>query len=197
MSKIKICGLMRMEDIEAVNQYQPDYAGFVLAPSRRQITTYQARQFKQALNPNIKAVGVFVDEEPDRIVDMVNDRIIDIIQLHGNENEAYISYLKHSCNCEIIKAVKVTDADSIKRWQNSKADYLLLDNVVAGSGQVFNWDLIGECKRDYFLAGGINLSNIGEALTTNPYAIDVSSGAETDGLKDADKIRQLIEAVRK
>lgn len=197
MSKIKICGLTRPSDIETVNLYRPDYAGFVFAKSRRQVTVEQAQRLKRLLLPEITAVGVFADDEPDRIADMVNDGIIDMIQLHGNENEAYISYLKSSCRAPIIRAVKVTDEASVRRWCDSKADYLLLDNSAAGSGQCFDWKYIKECQRDFFLAGGINIGNIAEALSYGPFAVDVSSGAETEGVKDKELIRQLVNAVRK
>lgn len=196
MSKVKICGLFRTEDILTANQYKPDFVGFVFAKSRRQVTEEQAAAFKALLDPEIRAVGVFVDAEITQVARLVKARTIDIVQLHGSEDEAYMKELRNLVDCEIIKAVKVKDVASIERCQDCSADYLLLDNVVAGSGETFDWTYLKACKRPFFLAGGIGLENIKQALEINPYAVDLSSGAETDGVKDANKIRLLVEAVR-
>ncbi len=196
MSKVKICGLFRTEDIQAANKYKPDFVGFVFAKSRRQVTEEQAAAFKALLDPEIRAVGVFVDAKITQIVRLVKARTIDIVQLHGNEDEAYINELRNLVDCEIIKAVKVTDIASVEQCQSCSADYLLLDNAVAGSGEAFDWTYLKACKRPFFLAGGIGPENIKQALEINPYAVDLSSGAETDGVKDANKIRLLVEAVR-
>jgi phosphoribosylanthranilate isomerase len=186
MSKIKICGLSRIEDITAVNQSLPDYIGFVFAPSRRRIDRETAAMLKERLDPRVKAVGVFVDENPDEIMAFKN--IIDIIQLHGSEDERYIKKLKSMTDMSIIKA-----GGEI----SSAADYLLFDNATPGSGKTFDWSALGGVGRPYFLAGGLNGENIPEAIRLlSPYCIDVSSGAETDGRKDALKIEQIVRMVK-
>ena len=199
MSKIKICGIRRMEDIEAVNLYQPDFIGFVFAKSRRQIDFFKAEELKAALSQDIKSVGVFVNQDNEYIERLAKENIIDIIQLHGSEDENTIVYLKEKTGKPIIKAVSVTTADDIMKWQDSRADYLLLDNGAGGTGEKFDWSRINNAfiKHPYFIAGGINEHNIKDALQYNPYGIDVSGGVETDGYKDAHKIKNIIEKVRR
>ena len=198
MVKVKICGLTRMRDIEAVNEYKPDYIGFVFAEnSRRKITPQQAVELRKRLRPNIIPVGVFVDETLEDIVALAQDGAIDIIQLHGSQDEGYIQKLKILTGKPIIKAVVAQNKDEIKRWMKSAVDYLLLDNMNGGSGQTFNWDIIGQMDKSYFLAGGLCPENIAEAISrTKPFAVDVSSGVETDGLKDPAKIKEFIRRVR-
>lgn len=194
MTKIKICGLTRPEDIGFVNEYQPDYIGFVFAKSKRQIDYQTARKLKALLNPGILVVGVFVDEDMEKIVSIVEEGIIDIMQLHGCESEAYIQTLRQRTNAKIIKAVKVTtlQSNSIK----TKADYILLDST-AGSGKLFDWKRKIDCNKPIFLAGGLNPENVAEAVNQmRPYAVDVSSGVETEGKKDRDKIKKFIEESR-
>jgi phosphoribosylanthranilate isomerase len=195
MSKIKICGLTRTEDITAVNEALPDYIGFVFAPSRRRVTPEQALELRKALHPGIIPVGVFVDEPLDSILAL--EGVIDVIQLHGSEDEEYIKSLKGRCNCPVIKAVSIEKAGDAQRWQKSCADYLLLDRKGGGTGLTFDWSLIGEAGKPYFLAGGLNLSNIADAVDTlSPFCIDISSGAETGGLKDAAKVLEIVKLVR-
>lgn len=196
MSRIKICGLKRMEDIKAVNEYQPDYIGFVFAKSKRQITIQQAEQFKKNLCSNIKAVGVFVNEHTEQIINIVQKGIIDMVQLHGSETEQYINILQNQISVPIIKAISVKTKQDIVIWQNTKADYLLLDNGAGGSGKTFSWSLIENITKPFFLAGGLNIQNITEALQKHPYAVDISSGVETDGYKDPQKIADIIKAVK-
>ncbi len=185
MAKIKICGLKRLEDIEYVNITKPDYIGFVFAKSKRQIDIETAISLKERLNDDIKAVGVFVNEKIDKILEIENLNIIDVIQLHGDENDEYIKELRSKTKLEIIKA-----------YRDSKyADYSLFDNINPGSGETFDWKIINS-KKKYFLAGGINSSNIKEALKLNPYAIDVSSSVETNGVKDFNKIEEIVRIVR-
>ena len=201
MSKIKICGLTQQEDIRTVNEYLPDYIGFVFAESRRQITEEQAKLLKQKLSPRIKAVGVFVNDTTRRIAELCSKGIIDLVQLHGDEDEDYIRNLRTMTDKEIIKAVRVKSASDITQAFGSDADYLLFDTYhkqqYGGSGIAFDWSLIQKPARQYFLAGGLNEENILEAVRNyQPFALDVSSGVETDGKKDPQKIRNIIAKVR-
>lgn len=193
--KIKICGLFRNQDIDYVNAYQPDYIGFVFAKSKRQVTYQLAKQLKQQLDPNILAVGVFVDSNLDIIEKLADDKIIDLVQLHGNEDVAYIRQLKKRIQLPIIKAIKMSNNIDLKKL-NYPVDYYLLDNVVSGSGQTFNWLLIKEIDKPFFLAGGLNLNNLDQALKIKAYGLDLSSGVETDGCKDRNKIEQVVRRVK-
>lgn len=192
--KIKICGLSRGEDIEIVNKYLPDYIGFVFASSPRQVSFNKAKQLRRLVNNKIQVVGVFVDEDNDKILSLVNDYVIDVIQLHGNETNDDIKYLKQYTNVPIIKAIKVIDESSLDVKYD--VDYYLLDNKVSGSGQSFDWSLLKQLDKPYFLAGGINLDNISEALSFNQYGLDISSGVETNGIKDEAKIKEIIRRIR-
>ena len=194
MTKIKFCGLKRPEDIKYANELKPDFIGFVFALGRkRTVDEDTAKELKNLLDSDIKAVGVFVDEDVKKVAKLLNDGIIDIAQLHGSEDEEYIKTLRSLCSKEIIKAVVIQSVDDIKRADESSADYVLLDSGT-GSGLKFDWDLIKEINRPYFLAGGLNCDNIENALNIlNPYAVDVSSGIETEGLKDFDKMCKFAE----
>lgn len=197
MTKIKICGLTRAEDIQAVNRYLPDYIGFVFAEkSRRFISPLSAKKLKQNLSSDITAVGVFVNDAKEKIAELLDNGTIDIAQLHGQETEQEILWIKEQTGKSVIKAVSVQSESDIDRWQNSHVDYLLFDNGTGGTGKTFNWNLITECTKPYFLAGGIGLNNLAEALKKGAYAIDLSGGAETNGLKDPDKIAKIIEITR-
>lgn len=198
MTKIKCCGLSRFCDIEAANRLMPEYIGFVFAPkSRRYVSVEKARLLKQALSPAIKAVGVFVNETPQQIAALIDEGVIDIVQLHGNEDEAYIEKLRTFTDAPIIRAFCIETAADVEKAAQSTADAILLDSG-AGSGKVFNWKLLTEIKRPYFLAGGLSANNITKALQhLTPYAVDVSSGIETDGDKDQEKMAAFIAAVRK
>lgn len=198
MTKIKLCGLKRLEDIEVVNQLKPDYIGFIFVEnSKRYINPIQAFQLKKALNKNIKAVGVFVDEDIDIIKDIVEMNIIDMVQVHGSEDEIYLDNLRQAIKVPVIQAYKINTLDDVLKAVDSKADYILLDSKTGGSGSSFDWSLIKELKRDYFLAGGLSSDNVRDAIQTlNPYAVDVSSGIEIDGLKDKEKMCAFVEKVR-
>lgn len=196
MSKIKICGLSRPMDIEAANILSPDYIGFVFAKSRRQVDAEQALVLRQGLSQEIQAVGVFVNEPSERILGLVEKQIIDLIQLHGSESEDTIRFLKERTSVPIVKAISVTSKEDILVWEQSLADYLLLDNGTGGTGQRFDWSLIPKLNKDYFLAGGITPENLDRALEIQPYGIDTSGGVETDGWKDPEKMRIVIEQVR-
>ncbi len=198
MVKIKICGLKRLEDIEIANRYRPDYIGFVFAQSKRQVTHDLARRLKDNLDPDITAVGVFVDSTAEEILELYDDGTIDMVQLHGSESEEFILNLKEKTNCKlkIIKAIEMYDGIDITEYDNSKADYLLFDSG-RGSGKTFDWNLIRKnLKKDFFIAGGLTSQNINDAIDQfNPYAVDLSSSLEVNGFKDENKIREIMEVI--
>lgn len=205
--KIKICGIKRFEDVEYVNEAMPDYVGFVFARSRRMVDFNKAYLLKSQLSKDIKSVGVFVNEKIDFIKKCCDNRVIDLIQLHGSEDGAYIRKLKKVVYKPVIKAVKITEdiviPEELQFFGNGKnePDYPLFDTFSrdshGGTGKAFDWDKIKSCKYPFFLAGGIDINNIGQALEKlNPYGIDVSSGLETDGVKDRDKILEFVKYIR-
>ena len=185
MAKIKICGIRRDKDIEIVNKYKPDYIGFVFAKSKRHISNTNAKVLRDKLKPGIKVVGVFRNQNIGYIEKCSS--IIDVIQLHGSEDENYVIELKKRIpNKTIIKAYN----------KDKNARYLLVDSINPGNGEKIDWNNLKRNDKRLFLAGGINANNIDEAIKLNPYCIDVSSGAETKGFKDEIKIKELIEKVR-
>ncbi|HZK56274.1 MAG TPA: phosphoribosylanthranilate isomerase [Desulfosporosinus sp.] len=191
--KIKICGLFRDLDIDYVNEAMPDYIGFVFAKSRRQVSVERAATMRPRLRSEITPVGVFVNESLANVAQLLNENIIDLAQLHGDENEHYIQTLKSLTNKPIIKAVRVSSMEDIEVAQDTFADFLLLDNGPGGTGESFNWSLVGQVKRPFFLAGGLKADNIEQAMAiTSPYAVDLSSGVETDGMKDRTKILEIV-----
>lgn len=196
MTKIKLCGLTRIGDIEAANRIMPDYVGFVFASkSKRRISPETAMQLKQALSPRIKAVGVFVNESVESVAKLLKYGIIDIAQLHGDEDEEYISRLRRLSKKPLIKAFRVKSPADIRAAENCTSDYVLMDSG-AGTGRTFNWTLL--MSKPYFLAGGLDPDNIADAIKQlNPYAVDVSSGIEIDGTKDEAKMAAFAAAVRK
>jgi phosphoribosylanthranilate isomerase len=198
MTKIKLCGLSRFCDIEAANELMPDYIGFVFAArSKRYISPQKAAELKCRLESQIKAVGVFVNETPEQIAELLNKGIIDIAQLHGDEDEDYIWHLRELTDKPIIKAFRIETAVDTLKAEQSTADYVLLDSG-AGTGSEFDWSLIRDFKRPFLLAGGLSLDNVRNAIQQlTPYAVDVSSGIETDGYKDKEKMAAFINAVRK
>ncbi len=198
MTKIKFCGLKRKADIETANALNPDYIGFVFAKnSRRYISPENAAVLKSRLSPEINAVGVFVNERPEAIASLLNDGVIDLAQLHGDEGEAYINRLKGLTGKPVIKAFRITSSADVLKASASPADLILLDSGT-GSGRTFNWQLIQEMRRPYFLAGGLDPVNVRDAVRLlNPWAVDVSSGIETDGFKDIEKMAAFAEIVRK
>lgn len=198
MTKIKFCGLSRPCDIKAANELNPDYIGFVFAPeSRRYVSPDKVVELKRLLAPKIQAVGVFVNEQPQNVAELLRKGIIDIAQLHGDEDEDYIAKLRLFTEKPIIKAFHIRTANDMKAAEHSIADYILLDSG-AGTGTVFDWKLIQNIKRPSFLAGGLSPHNVGNAVNMlRPYAVDVSSGIETAGRKDKTKMAAFIAAVRK
>jgi Phosphoribosylanthranilate isomerase len=199
MTKIKLCGLSRFCDIEAVNILKPEYIGFVFAEnSRRYVSPEDACLLKKRLSSEIKAVGVFVREDVKVIADLLGRGIIDAAQLHGGEEEAYIRYLRKLTGKPIIKAFRIETAEDIIAAERSSADHLLLDSGEGGTGSTFDWGLLKRMKRPYFLAGGLTPENVGRAVgELHPYAVDVSSGVETNRKKDRDKMAAFVAAVRK
>ena len=193
--KIKLCGLSRAEDVAAANRLLPDYIGFVFAKkSRRYVSPERASEMKALLDPRITAVGVFVNETPENIANLLESGVIDAAQLHGDEDEEYISSLRKLTDKTLIKAFKVNSVQDVIKAESSSADLVLLDSG-AGTGSVFDWELIRTVKRRYFLAGGLDSRNVGEAIETlHPWAVDVSSGVETGGIKDAKKMADFISA---
>jgi phosphoribosylanthranilate isomerase len=185
MTKIKLCGLMSLVDITYANEFEPEYVGFVFAKSRRQVSSVLAAEMRLALKREIVSVGVFVNERQETIASLVESGVIGMVQLHGNEDETYIRNLKNRLSVPIIKAVSITDQDSLVPYLASFADYLLLDTGKGGTGTSFDWSVTQICPRPFFLAGGLHAGNLQEAIAkTHPFAVDLSSGLEKDGRKD-------------
>lgn len=195
--KIKICGLRRQEDVDYANQVMSDYVGFILAEGfRRQISREQARSLKQRLSLGITAVGVFVNNPVEEVISYLEEGIINMAQLHGDETEEDIQYIQAVTAKPVIKAVKAQNRYIVEAWLDSSADYLLFDSGT-GTGKSFDWSLLTDVEREYFLAGGLKPGNIEEAVKQlAPYAIDISSGVETDGVKDLEKMQAAVNAVR-
>lgn len=197
MTEMKFCGLSRPADIEAVNALCPQYIGFVFAKkSKRYVTPEKAGELKALLRPEIKAVGVFVNERADVIAQLLNDGVIDLAQLHGTEGEAEIREIRALTKKPIIQAFQVKTEDDLHRAEESTADLILLDSG-AGTGTTLNWEPLGSVKRPFFLAGGLDPENVASAIACcHPFAVDVSSGIETDGVKDKEKMAAFQAAVK-
>ena len=203
MTKIKICGLTRTEDIDMVNEFLPDYVGFVFAKSRRQVSAEQAKELKKRLRPEIKAVGVFVNEKPEKIAKIANQGIIDLIQIHGDEDAAYCRQLRNLTQAAIIKAVRIEDEDDLIGIEEFDCDYYLFDTLSSqqygGTGKAFDHSILynKEIKKPFFVAGGLNQNNVAAAIeATKPFGVDTSGGVETDGVKDINKIKEFIKQGR-
>ena len=198
MTKIKLCGLKRPQDIQAANELLPAYIGFVFAPkSRRYVHPDRAEELRRMLNPGITPVGVFVNETPETVAALLDRGIIDIAQLHGKEDAAYIRRLRQLTKKPLIQAFRIDTPADVAAAQASTADYVLLDSGAGGTDTSFDWSLLQNIQRPYFLAGGLTPENVGGAVATlHPYAVDVSSGIETDGAKDKEKMTQFVRAVR-
>ena len=174
---------------------------------KRAADMFRQKRLKQHLNPDIEAVGVFVNEDIDKVIEQAKKQVIDVIQLHGEEDVAYVKDLKKAVDVLIIKAISMTKPDArqqINMWEISDVDYLLLDSGNGGTGEQFSYKLlqeIGNLKKPYFLAGGLNPENLENAVqqqqNNQPYALDLSSGIETNGIKDLDKIKKAVEAARR
>ena len=196
MTKIKMCGLRRPEDIEFANMVKPDYIGYVFAEkSKRYIATEKAAELTKLLDGDIVPVGVFVDETMENIIAAVKMGVVKMVQLHGSESEDFVSELK-SRGIPVIKAFQVGSAEDIAAAERSCADMVLLDSG-KGSGQTFDWSLVGSIKRPYLLAGGITAENAAQAIRQlRPFGVDASSCLETDGFKDIAKMKAFAQAVR-
>ncbi|WP_181881449.1 phosphoribosylanthranilate isomerase [Helicobacter sp. MIT 99-5507] len=197
--KIKTCGLFRLEDIEYANILKSDFIGFVFAKSKREVDFTIAKKLKSHLDSQIQAVGVFVNAPINKILEAIDLRIIDIVQLHGNESIEFISNLKSKTNAKIIYAIGINNENSIDYTKCDLVDFLLFDNIKGGSGESFDWNLLSKIKlpnKPYFLAGGININNIQKAIALHPYGIDVSGGLESNGYKDFYKMKTIITQVR-
>lgn len=192
MTKIKFCGLRTLEDIHAVNEIFPEYVGFVFAPkSKRYITPETAEKLRGALSKKILAVGVFVNENFQTVGELLNAGIIDAAQLHGDESDDYIKNLRGLTNKLIIKAFR------FDKLEETSADFVLID-AGAGDGKTFDWRQLKNFRREYFLAGGLTVDNVSDAIKLlQPFAVDVSSGIETDGRKDFHKMATFAEVVRR
>ena len=215
--KVKMCGISKVETIPAVVEAKPDYMGLVFAPSKRQVTVDQAKTLveelhkqytkrynngaEQSNNDEIKTVGVFVNETLDNLVSIATEANLDAVQLHGDEDEAFIQSLKERTNVEVWKAVQIRSAADAEAWIDSSADMLLFDayhkDERGGTGEVFDWSCLDEFERPFMLAGGIDSTNVARAIrTVRPYGIDISSGIETEGVKDDEKIKAFTNIVR-
>lgn len=199
MTKIKLCGMRRIVDIDIANSLKPDYVGFIFAKNRRRyIDVDTAKELKKHLDENIKAVGVFIEVEMDVLKRLINEDIIDVIQFHGGQDDAFIASIRELTDKPIIKAFSIKSEADIEAANSSTADLILLDSAVAGSGETFDWSCLKEINRDFLLAGGLNVGNIEDALRiVNPYGVDVSSGIEKDGYKDRDLAKEFVEKIRK
>lgn len=197
MIKVKICGLQSENDISYANELNPDYIGFVFLKGRRRyITPEKATKLRKILKPDIQSVGVFVDEPIENVVSLLSNGTIQVAQLHGNEDADYARQLKELCGKPIIKAFIIKNEDDIQRALAYDCDYLLLDNGL-GTGETFDWSLIRNIDKPFFLAGGLTPENVREAITlTRPYGVDTSSGVEINYHKDYNKIKAFIDTVR-
>ena len=198
MTKIKICGLYRERDIDFVNQYLPDYAGFVInfPKSHRSLSPEKAGRLIRLLNPGIPAVGVIVNQPPEQAARLLEEHVVDILQLHGSESGDYIRALKERTGQEVWKAFQIRSRADLEAAKACPADQIILDNG-AGIGEPFDWALLEGFERPFFLAGGLGPQNAVRAVKSlHPYGIDLSSGVETDGLKDKGKISSVIASVR-
>ena len=208
--KVKMCGISKVETIPAVVEAKPDYMGLVFASSKRQVTVEQAKTLVEALHKqckaqndtvSIKTVGVFVNETLDNLVTIANEANLDVVQLHGDEDEAFIQSLKERTNVEVWKAVQIRSAADAEAWIDSSADMLLFDayhkDERGGTGEVFDWSCLDAFERPFMLAGGIDSTNVARAIrTVRPYGIDISSGIETNGVKDDEKITAFTKIVK-
>ena len=199
MVKVKICGLRRPEDIEAANVAKPDYVGFIFVPeTKRYVKPDLAASFRRDLAADIQTVGVFVNAPIEEIVAICQAGTIDLVQLHGEEDHAYIAHLKGQVDQDVIKSVAVGDALVV---DPNQADYLLFDSLSpsrGGSGKIFDWQMVSAYQeKPFFLAGGLGVENIEEALkVVRPYAVDASSSLETDGVKDPVKMQEFVAKIR-
>lgn len=202
MTKVKICGLKSIKDVEIVNKYKPEYAGFVFANTKRFVSDTLAKEMREAMDSSIKTVGVFVNEPIDHVVTLCREGIIDVVQLHGDETEQYARDLKGRVDQPVIRAIRVQSTQQIMSMMNYPCDYFLFDtyrkDAYGGTGECFDRNLIPKLEKPYFLAGGLTVDNVKEALSEcEAFCVDISSGVETEGVKDEEKVKDFIINVRK
>lgn len=200
MTRIKICGLTTEEDIRSINEARPDYCGFIVEypKSRRNVSKDQVERLVRLLEPEILPVGVFVNAPPFLPAKMANEGTIRAIQLHGQEDAFYLQRLRKLTDAPVIQAFSIATEKDVEAARRSEADWVLLDHGSGGTGESFDWNLIKNMERPFFLAGGLTSENLVRAVhTAKPWAVDLSSGVEKNGRKDAQKIRAAVEAVRK
>ncbi|MDO4620403.1 MAG: phosphoribosylanthranilate isomerase [Lachnospiraceae bacterium] len=197
MPEVKICGNKTVDDIQILNRYKPDYAGCILSPGfRRSISEQTAAELRKELMKAIPLVGVFVDDDPERIERLLKEGIIDIAQLHGSEEAAVIRRLKEKTSCEIWKVFRMKGDVDYQKIESCPADLVLLD-AGTGSGECFDWKKTAQVTRPFILAGGLQAGNVAEAVAqTRPYAVDVSSAVECDGRKNEERIAEFIRKAR-
>ena len=194
-----------VQEVEIVNKFSPDYIGFIFAPTKRQISLQQAKLLKQRIKPTIQTVGVFVNETIENILVYESAGVIDMIQIHGDEDLGYINLLRNASKLPIMKAVRIKDKYTLEEnkvlLENQLLDYVLLDTyhkeAYGGTGESFDWRMLSKVKRPYFLAGGIGSDNVEEAMKHHPYAVDISSKIETEGMKDEKKLAELFRKIEK
>lgn len=199
MTKLKICGLTCEEDIAAVNEVKPDFAGFIIEvpSSGRNLSAEQVKVLVKGLDKEILPVGVFVDARPELPISLLRDGSLWAAQLHGNEDEEYIEKIQNMTGKPVIKAFSIKTPEDVQRALRSPADYILLDQGTGGTGEPFDWSLVPPVRRPFFLAGGIGFENLREAISTlHPWAVDLSSSLETNGKKDPVKIRQIVRMLK-
>jgi len=199
MTKIKICGLRRREDILAVNEAGPDYCGFVIEveKSRRSVSRSEVRELVKGLRREICPVGVFVNAPTALVAELLEEGTLSMAQLHGQEDEAYIRKLRGLTKKPLIQAFSIQSREDVERAMKSSADYILLDQGSGGTGKPFDWSLVSEPLRPFFLAGGLGIENLKEAIERlKPFAVDLSSSLETGGCKDPEKMRQAVKLVK-
>lgn len=199
MTKLKICGLTCEDDIAAVNEVKPDFAGFIIEvpSSRRNLSAEQVKVLVKGLDKEILPVGVFVDARPELPISLLRDGSLWAAQLHGNEDEEYIEKIQNMTGKPVIKAFSIKTPEDVQRALRSPADYILLDQGTGGTGEPFDWSLVPPVRRPFFLAGGIGFENLREAISTlHPWAVDLSSSLETNGKKDPVKIRQIVRMLK-
>lgn len=200
MSKIKICGLKRQEDILAVNEAKPDFCGFVIEvpKSSRCVSRELVRELTKGLHADVLPVGVFVNAPAELPAQLLNEGTLAVAQLHGKEDEAYIQELRRLTDKPLIQAFSVRTMEDIERACASTADYILLDQGSGGTGKTFDWSLVKGIERPFFLAGGLSVENLEQAVRRlNPWAVDLSSSLEVEGKKDAGRIQAAVEIVRR
>lgn len=196
--RVKICGLRRPQDVEAANEARPDYVGFVVdfPRSRRSVPASELAALSRLVRPGIRRAGVFVDEPIEEIAKLFESGTIDVAQLHGSEDEAYLSRLRATCDVPVIQAFRMRDVEDVERTMASSADLVLLDNG-QGTGHTFDWSLARDVRRPFMLAGGLGPKNVAQAIrAVHPWGVDMSGGVETEGTKDPIKMRAAVAAAK-